>query len=73
MGELLEFHNGFNGSSEKYGRGIPLISVMDILSNDFITSENIRIKADLQIAKPIGPFCGAERPRCGASGQPFPT
>ena len=47
MGELLEFHNGFNGSSEKYGRGIPLISVMDILSNDFITSENIRIKADL--------------------------
>ena len=27
----------------------------------------------LQIAKPIGPFCGAERPRCGASGQPFPT
>ncbi len=47
LGELLEFHNGFNGSSEKYGRGIPLISVMDILSNDFITSENIRIKADL--------------------------
>ena len=29
--------------------------------------------ACVQIAKPIGPFCGAERPRCGASGQPFPT
>ena len=27
----------------------------------------------LQIAKPNGPFCGAERPQCGASGQPFPT
>lgn len=47
LGELLEFHNGFNGSSERYGRGIPLISVMDILSNDFITSENVRTKADL--------------------------
>ena len=27
----------------------------------------------LQIAKPNGPFCGAERPQCGLSGQPFPT
>ena len=27
----------------------------------------------MQIAKPNGPFCGAERPQCGASGQPFPT
>ena len=27
----------------------------------------------VQIAKPNGPFCGAERPQCGASGQPFPT
>ena len=26
----------------------------------------------VQIAKPNGPFCGAERPQCGASGQPFP-
>ena len=51
LGELLEFHNGFNGSFERYGRGIPLISVMDILSNDFITSENIRTKADLTEAE----------------------
>ena len=51
LGELLEFHNGFNGSSERYGRGIPLISVMDILSNDFITSENVRTKADLTEAE----------------------
>ena len=42
-----------------------LITVFDIV---------IRlILVPVQIAKPIGPFCGAERPRCGASGQPFPT
>lgn len=37
-----------------------------------ITSRNMLIR-HLQIAKPNGPFCGAERPQCGASGQPFPT
>ena len=47
LGELLDFHNGFNGSADRYGTGIPLISVMDILNNDFITSENIRAKAEL--------------------------
>ncbi len=47
LGELLEFYNGFNGSSERYGRGIPLFIVMDILCNDFITSEKIRTKASL--------------------------
>ena len=35
--------------------------------------ENGEVPLDMQIAKPIGPFCGAERPQCGASGQPFPT
>ena len=47
LGELLDFHNGFNGSTDRYGTGIPLISVMDILNNDVITSENIRAKAEL--------------------------
>ena len=47
LGELLEFRNGFNGGAERYGTGIPLISVMDILSNDFITSGNIRTRANL--------------------------
>ena len=47
LGDLLDFHNGFNGGAERYGNGIPLISVMDILNNTFITSHNIRAKADL--------------------------
>jgi type I restriction enzyme S subunit len=42
LGELLEFHNGFNGSTDMYGGEIPLISVMDILNNNFITHDNIR-------------------------------
>ena len=35
--------------------------------------KSLLIRYQLQIAKPNGPFCGAERPQCGASGQPFPT
>lgn len=47
MGELLLFQNGFNGSSESFGSGIPLISVMDVLDDEFITHETIRGKARL--------------------------
>ena len=41
LGEMLEFRNGFNGSSEIYGGDTPLISVMDILNNNFITHDKI--------------------------------
>lgn len=47
MGELLLFQNGFNGSSESFGSGIPLISVMDVLDDEFITHETVRGKARL--------------------------
>lgn len=47
LGELLLFQNGFNGSSESFGSGIPLISVMDVLDDEFITHETIRGKARL--------------------------
>ena len=47
LGELLLFQNGFNGSSESFGSGIPLISVMDILDDEFITHETVRGKARL--------------------------
>ena len=47
MGELLLFQNGFNGSSESFGSGIPLISVMDVLDDKFITHETVRGKARL--------------------------
>ena len=40
LGELLTFRNGFNGNSQQYGSGIPLISVMDILNNNFIFSDS---------------------------------
>lgn len=47
LGELLLFQNGFNGSSESFGSGIPLISVMDVLDDKFITHETVRGKARL--------------------------
>ena len=47
MGELLLFQNGFNGSSESFGSGTPLISVMDVLDDEFITHETVRGKARL--------------------------
>ena len=48
LGELLLFQNGFNGSSESFGSGIPLISVMDVLDDEFITHETVRGKARLK-------------------------
>ena len=47
LGELLLFQNGFNGSSESFGSGIPLISVIDVLDDKFITHETVRGKARL--------------------------
>ena len=47
MNSLMDFSNGFNGSSTLYGTGIPYISVMDILNNDFITYECIRGKVNI--------------------------
>lgn len=47
LSELLSFSNGFNGSKELYGAGIPYISVMDILNNDFITYDVIQNKVNI--------------------------
>ena len=47
LGELLHFQNGFNGSSDSFGSGVPLVSVMDILSDVFITHDTVRGKARL--------------------------
>ena len=44
----------------------------DIFSGIHADSENVAFWSEMQIAKPIGRLCGAERPRCGASGQSFP-
>lgn len=47
LGELLVFSNGFNGSRGDFGEGIALISVMDVLCDDFITYGSIRGQANL--------------------------
>ncbi len=47
LGDIFSFQNGFNGGKEVYGSGIPLISVMDVLDDDFITYDKIRGKAEV--------------------------
>ena len=47
LGEIFSFQNGFNGGKEVYGSGVPLISVMDVLDDDFITYDKIRGKAEV--------------------------
>ena len=47
LSDLFDFQNGFNGSSDRYGQGTKLISVMDILNNQYITYENIRGMANV--------------------------
>jgi type I restriction enzyme S subunit len=44
---LLDFKNGINADKEKFGSGIKLISVMDILDNSPITYESIRGAVDI--------------------------
>lgn len=47
LSELLSFSNGFNGDKDMYGKGIPYISVKDILNNDVITYDTIQGKVNL--------------------------
>ena len=42
LGKLLSFKNGINAEKEKFGTGIKLISVMDILSQKPITYDSIK-------------------------------
>jgi type I restriction enzyme S subunit len=41
LDSLLEFKNGINASKEQYGKGVKFINVLDILNNEFLTSEKI--------------------------------
>ena len=45
--DLLDFKNGINAEKEKFGSGIKLISVMDILKNKPIYYENIKGAIDI--------------------------
>lgn len=42
LSEYLDFKNGLNPDSKRFGKGIKLISVMDILNNPVITYDCIR-------------------------------
>ena len=47
LDELYEFKNGINTDRTAYGKGVPLISVTDIINNNFITYNKIRGKIDI--------------------------
>ena len=42
LSEYLDFKNGLNPDSKRFGKGIKFISVMDILNNPVITYDCIR-------------------------------
>jgi type I restriction enzyme S subunit len=41
LGELFDFKNGINAGKESYGSGVKFINVMEVIYNDFITSDLI--------------------------------
>jgi len=41
LGDFLEFKNGINSSKENYGNGMPFINVMEVISKNYITYEDI--------------------------------
>ena len=45
--DFLEFKNGINANRDSFGTGIKLISVSDILNNDYITYDVIRNKINI--------------------------
>ncbi len=50
LASLLEFKNGINADGGKFGQGIKCISVLDILSDEFITYDSIRGKVTVEPA-----------------------
>ena len=48
LGDLMSFKNGFNAPAKAYGRGVPFVSVLDILAPFPITVESIlgKVHAD---------------------------
>ncbi len=47
LGNILEFKNGVNSEKDKYGHGIKMISVMDILSEQPITFNSIKNSVEI--------------------------
>ena len=46
LGELFVFKNGYNTDARNYGRGIPVASVLEALSDHPLTAKQIRGKVD---------------------------
>ena len=46
LSEYLDFKNGLNPDAKRFGRGLPFISVMDILADRVICYDNIRAKVE---------------------------
>ena len=47
ISDLLDFQNGINADSDKYGSGIKYISVSDILNNPYICYDEIKGSVDI--------------------------
>ncbi|MDY7253606.1 restriction endonuclease subunit S [Bacteroides sp. A1-P5] len=45
--EFMSFKNGMNPDAKRFGNGIKFISVMDILNNQFIYYDNIRVSVEV--------------------------
>ena len=46
LSEYLDFKNGLNPDAKRFGRGLPFISVMDILADRVVCYDNIRAKVE---------------------------
>mgnify|MGYP002552739802 FL=1 len=46
LSEYLEFKNGLNPDAKRIGKGVPFLSVMDILADGVINYDNIRGKVE---------------------------
>lgn len=47
LSQLLRFQNGINADKEKFGNGVKIVSVMDVLNQNAITYENISGMIDI--------------------------
>lgn len=41
LGKIFDFKNGINAGKERYGKGVKFINVMEVIYNDYITSDMI--------------------------------
>lgn len=47
VGDLLEFSNGVNADKGSYGRGMPFANVLEVISNESLTEDQIPGKVDI--------------------------